>query len=280
MKLSAALFSAVAVAFLIQAAPVEPSKIDFPKKEISSAVIPVHESCHNQGIALDDAYLYLSCIDMKNKRALLHRMVSNRADEAFQYPTLDRLDITVGDQDHPSGMDVSGGCLWVAVAEYHPAPAKSTIKCIDLKTLQEKPDKKFEVADHIGALAAMDKQIAAFNWDAKDLYLLDYSGKLLAKGPNPGATAYQDCKFFKDDLIVCSGGASAIGGKGRLDMLEIKENDPGAWKLKKRVELNISKKMMPLTREGMAWKSDSIYFLPADSPDPVLYQYRFPEFFK
>jgi len=269
----------VAVAAGLRAQIKDFRQIDFPKKEISSTVIPVPDACHDQGIALDEKYVYLSCIDTSARRALLYRMIRERINDNFQYPTLGRLDITEHRQDHPSGLDISGGCLWVAVADYHPAPAKSTIKCIDLKTFENMPDKKIEVADHIGALAASQNWIAAFNWDAKELYLIDYSGKLLAKGPNPGRVAYQDCKSFKDNLIICSGGASTLSGKGCLDMIEIGGADPRTWILIRRSEISVKKGFSALTREGMAWHEKSVYFLPGDSPNPKLYQYEFPEFF-
>jgi len=254
-------------------------QIDFPKKEISSMVIPIPDSCHNQGIVLDENFLYLSCVDIKSKKALLYQLSRPKPGKKDQPDSPKKLDLTEGGQYHPSGLDINGSCLWVAVADYHPAPARSTIKCIDRKTFQNMPDKKIEIADHIGALAASQNWIAAFNWDAKQLYLIDYSGKILAQGPNPGAVAYQDCKFFKDNLIICSGSAGAIGGKGFLDMLEIGGVDPRTWILVRRAEINVIKKLAPLNREGMAWEEKSFYFLPGDSPGPVLYQYEFPKFF-
>lgn len=253
-------------------------QIDFPKKEISSAVIPIPGACHNQGIAFDDNFLYLSCVDIKSKRALLFQVSRLRPADKDRPDLLNKLDLTEAGQYHPSGLDINGACLWVAVADYHPAPAKSTIKCIDRGAFRNKTGKEIQIPDHIGALAASPNWIAAFNWDAKDLYLIDYSGKILAKGPNPGAVAYQDCKSYKDNLIICSGGAGALSGKGFLDMIEIGGADPRTWILVRRGEINATKKLAPLTREGMAWREKYIYFLPGDSPNPMLYQYEFPEF--
>ena len=255
--------------------------ISFPQKPQSVQVVHIKDVCHTQGIAFFENNLYLSCVgkeDMKGYIYKVPRQELGKISEAeIQY---EKLDVTEGDEYHPSGLDIRGDCLWVAVAEYHPAPAKSTFKCIDLKTFRLKPELAFSFDDHIGTIAAAENWIMGVNWDAKTFYILDYSGKLKLKAANPGQASYQDCKYYQNNLVLCSGLAGKNPQKGYLDMLELNDSNAASWKLVKRSPLvNPPGKFLSIATEGMAFDGTNLYFAPDDLPGTRIFQYAFPEFF-
>jgi hypothetical protein len=237
--------------------------------------LKIADRCHTQGIAFDEKFLYLSCVDQLQRQGWIYRIERSGMESGKQI--YQKLNVTRAGQYHPSGLDISGSCLWVAVAEYHPSPASSTVLCIDRSLFKPAGYRVFDVPDHIGALAAMKNWLVALNWDAKEFYLLDYSGKILVKGPNPGKTAYQDCNYLSGDEVICSGSSSLLSGAGYADIIQIPDQSPDNWRVKARL---IAEKMpgriSPLTREGMAIWEDKIYFLPDDLPNPALYQFDIP----
>ena len=273
--ISAALFVFV---FRLPASEQKYAEVNFPKKEASRQVVMIPESCHTQGIALDDDYLYLSCVDKKLKKGWLYRVARSEFDNPLRTEpfSFSKLDITEGEKYHASGIDLKGECIWVALAEYHPAPAKLTIKCIDKQTMTQKKAFNIDINDHIGTIAAFDDWILGMNWDAQTFYLVDYSGKILTQGANPGKGSYQDCKYYYGNRIICSGLAGQFSAKGYLDMLEIPGTNPESWQLVKRsVVTQKSKKLMPLTNEAMGFTGSRVCLVPDDLPNPEMYSFRF-----
>lgn len=237
--------------------------------------LKIGDKCHTQGIAFDERFLYLSCVNQLQREGWIYR-IERSGMESGKLIYL-KLNVTRGEQYHPSGLDIAGSCLWVAVAEYHPYPARSSLLCIDLNLFKPADSLVFDVDDHIGALAAMRNWLVALNWDAKEFYLLDYSGKVLVKGQNPGKTAYQDCNYLSGYDIICSGSSSLLSGTGYVDIIQIPDLNPDNWKVKARlIAEKMPKRLSPLTREGMAVWKDKIYFLPDDLPNPALYQFDLP----
>jgi|GEM_PF-2217485 len=240
---------------------------NFSSKQILSIKISTPH-CHSQGIALSKNYFYLTCVEIKSKRAWLYQIpfseLSSGNGEKINFI---KQELTEGKKYHPSGIDLKDSCLWVAVSEYHPALAKSAIKCIDPESLKEKFS--FQVNDHIGAIGAMAQWIVGFNWDARRIYLFDYSGKLVNQGANPSKVAYQDCKHFSKDRLLCSGRKGKLNPKSYLQLLEINSNAPDSWRVKQSFELKDKK----LAKEGMAFDEASIYFFPADLPQAWLYKF-------
>jgi len=278
--ISAALFVFV---FRLPAQEQKYVEVNFPKKEASKQVVMIPDTCHTQGIALDDDFLYLSCVDKKLKKGWLYRVARSEFKNPLRTEpfSFSKLEITEGEQYHASGIDVKGACIWVALADYHPAPAKSTIKCIDKQSMTIKKALNIEVNDHIGTLAAFDDWLLGMNWDAQTFYLVDYSGKILTSGANPGKGSYQDCKYYYGNRIVCSGLAGQVPVKGYLDMIEIPGTDPSSWQLVRRsVVTQKSKKLFPLTNEAMAFSGSQVYLVPDDLPNPEMYAFNFEEFFK
>ena len=255
--------------------------IPFPQKAKAVQALNIKAACHTQGIAFFENYFYLSCVGKQEKKAWIYRVpreeLGKNSAAAVQF---EKLDVTEGDEYHPSGLDIHGACLWVAVAEYHPAPARSTFKCIDLKTFQPKPELAFTIDDHIGTIGAAENWIMGINWDAKIFYILDYSGRLKLQGANPGQASYQDCKHYQNNLVLCSGLAGKIPTKGYLDMLELNDSDSGSWKLIKRsMAANPKGKFLSVANEGMTFNGKDIYFVPDDLPGATIYEFEFLRFF-
>lgn len=256
--------------------------MDFPFKPDSAETLRIPDSCHTQGIALDQEFFYLSCVARKEKKAWIYRIARSELGKGGKDSpaSFEKIDVTEGAQYHPSGLDINGPCLWVAVAEYHPAPATSTFKCINRQSFREEPGMKFKFSDHIGTLACGCKWLLAINWDARTFYLVDYSGKSFTRGENRSGASYQDCKHFRDELFICSGPAGKISGTGYLDLLEISDQ-PKAWSVKQRAMISkTSRKLLTVANEGMALEGTSFYFVPDDLPNPVLYRFDFPGFFQ
>jgi hypothetical protein len=127
-----------------------------------------------------------------------------------------------------------------------------------------------------------EDRIFGANWDARNFYVWDWSGKELGRGPSPTEVAYQDCKYIPPRYLVCTGGISLLGlikTKGELDLIEIKGDDVSEWNLKKRLILKKPGISGPvITREASCYKDGKFYFVPEDFPRPTLYEYRIEEF--
>ena len=237
------------------------------------------DKCHTQGIAFDDNYFYLSCVARKDKKAWVYRVPRTELGRDLGAVKFDKLEVTEGGQYHPSGLDINGECLWLAAAEYHPAPANSTFKCIDRETFREKTELAFKLDDHIGTVAAMEQWLVGMNWNAKTFYLMDYSGKLMAQGKNPGLASFQDCKHYREKLILCSGPSGKTASQGSLEIIEIAAPDPLSWKLKKCAIVDYPVgKFKSVAGEGMTWEGNDLYFVPEDLPRARLLRFNFPEF--
>ena len=269
------IFCWIGLAFCLHSEGAEPELI-------SRFLIPINEKCHTQGMDITGGNLYVSCVNRKAQRAYLYEIslsdLSGYREDAGGSVSIRKKDLTRGDRYHPSGLDARGECLWVAVAEYHPAPASSTLMCVDPETLEPEPELRFEVDDHIGAVAASDDRIFGANWDARSFYVWDWSGKELGRGPSPTEVAYQDCKYIAPRYLLCTGTKSLLGlipTRGILDLIEIKGDDVSEWNLRQRVILKKPGLSGPaLTREASCYADGKFYFLPRDLPRPTLYEYR------
>jgi hypothetical protein len=126
----------------------------------------------------------------------------------------------------------------------------------NLRTLEL--EYQFDVADHIGCIAATPEVLIGANWDSRDFYIWDRKGQLLRKISNPTPNAYQDLKFV-DGQLVASG--LLPGRNGAIDWL-----DYPAFHLVRRVTVGQTSRGVPYTSEGMAVRGDQLYLLPEDSP--------------
>ncbi len=251
---------------------------------LESLEIPVEGRCHTQGLALAGDTLFVSCVAKHDKRAYVYRFSMQELRKHAQ-GNLDEVnwevrDLTRGELYHPSGLDIDGGCVWVAVAEYHPSPAKSILVCLDPFTMQE--ISSFEVKDHIGALAAFSDKVVGANWDTKKFYVWDKQGKLLAAGKSPLGFAAQDCKALAKDQMLCGGTHSLWGplfGKARISSLNIESASVENWPVQMSIRTRLkSAEGLPITNEATGFYGQKFYFIPDDFPRPRLYIYRIPCF--
>lgn len=212
-------------------------------------VIPLAgETAHVQGIDLDAARLWVTSVDTKAKRGLLSEYTLPEG------RLIRSVEIQDGIRFHPGGMMADGDSLWIPVAEYR-RESTAVIQRRSRKTLQL--EAQFAVNDHIGAIAATPKALVGANWDAKDLYVWDRSGKQISKTPNPTGVAFQDLKFEDGELV---GGGLLNDKSGVIVWM--------AWpslREERRMPVGRTDRGIAYTHEGMAIRKDRIWFLPEDT---------------
>lgn len=235
---------------------------------ILAGPLPVNEPCHTQGMKIAGDALFVSCVDKERHRARLYRFAWPEPASA----PAKAADLTEGNRYHPSGLDRAGDCLWVAVAEYRPR-SSSRVLCLDPESLE--PRSSFEVQDHIGALAAPGDRLVGFNWDAREIYLWDSSGRELDRGESPSKAAYQDCKALDAKTIVCSGIKSRgqfFFRRGVRDRIQVDPASVAGFRLsERRVIRERSRAKHLLTREAMDISGETLYFIPDDFPGADIY---------
>lgn len=222
------------------------------------------EVFHVQGLALDPGHVWVTSVDHAGHRAFLH--VFDRATGRF----LRRIELTDGARYHPGGLSLSGGSLWVPVAELRP-DSSAVLMEIDAETLTVR--RRIVVADHIGCVAADGAKLVAGNWDSRLLYEFD-----LARGTkpvrivgNPSGTHFQDMKFV-DGTLVAGGNTSWLAGT--LDWI-----DPVTMRVMRSLKAGSIGPVRPfgrggpVTGEGMAIEGREVYVLPEDGPSRV-FHYR------
>lgn len=204
---------------------------------------------HVQGIDFDERHVWVTSVDKAQRKGYLQEF-SMASGEHIR-----TVDVAEGDRFHPGGISADGESLRVPVAEYRRA-SSSVIQERSVRTLQL--EYKFDVADHIGCIALAPGVLIGANWDSRDLYFWDRTGRLLRKVPNPTANAYQDIKFVAGRLV-----ASGLlpGRTGAIDWL-----DYPSLRLIRRVTVGQTSRGVPYTSEGMAIRGDRILLLPEDSP--------------
>jgi hypothetical protein len=215
---------------------------------------------HVQGIDFDERHVWVTSVDKDQRKGYLQEF-SIAAGELLR-----TVEVTTGDRFHPGGISAYGESLWVPVAEYR-RDSSSVVQKRSIRTL--KLENQFDVADHIGCMAAAPGVLVGANWDSRDFYFWDQFGRLLRKVPNPTANAYQDIKFV-DGRLVASG--LLPGRKGAVDWLEYP-----SLRLIRRVTVGQTSRGIPYTSEGMAVRGDRLFLLPEDSPSR-LFQFRYPAF--
>ena len=249
------------------------------KVEALNIVLDGVGGCHSQGITLTHGYLFASCVERKKNRAFVYRYElcdGWRKAEALTDP--DRADVTIKSMYHPSGLDHDDDCVWVASAHYRSFMARSTITCLDPASLEAVSS--FPVDDHIGTLAVLGDNIAAMNWDSKNIYLFSKKGDLLGKHKNPAGVAFQDCRGIDGGNMLCSGPAKTKGAGQSRDVASVVllHYEPTAKKLPWTVseESQVWREDMGLGREGFDVYDGLWLFLPGDFPRARVFGYDSP----
>jgi hypothetical protein len=212
---------------------------------------------HVQGIEFEGNRAWVTSVDREQRKGYLQEFSLDTGE------CLRTVDVTAGsDRFHPGGLAGDGEWLWLPVAEYRRA-SSAVVQKRSKRTLQL--EAQFEVQDHIGCIAAVPDGLIGANWDSRDFYVWDRSGKLLRKTANPAGNGYQDLKFVEGKLV---GGGLLPGKMGAIDWLEYP-----SLKLVRRVTAGQTDRRTPFTNEGMALRGDRLLLLPEDSPSRV-FEYR------
>jgi hypothetical protein len=203
---------------------------------------------HVQGIDVEGDRLWVSWVDRTNKTGHVGEF------ELSSGKLLRSVEVHKGDRYHPGGIALEGDSLWLPVAEYKPN-SSSFIQRRNKHTLALEAE--FEVADHIGCVAAMNGRVYGGNWDARKIYEWSPAGKLISKRDNPTGTRFQDMKAISGRLI----GSGIRADAGAIDWL-----DPNDLRLFKRIQTGKTDRGVLFTHEGMAISEGRLYLLPEDSP--------------
>ncbi len=232
------------------------AQVDFSKPE---RVLSLRgETHHVQGIDTDGSHLWLTSVDSPTRKGFLQ--VFSVADGRLEK----EVEVQDGERFHPGGLAADATSVWIPVAEYR-ASSTSVIQKRNKTTLAL--EFQFSVPDHIGCVAVTPEFIIGGNWDSRDFYVWDHSGKLIRKVTSDTANAYQDVKV-RDGSLVASG--TTAGKKGAIDWLSMP-----SFKLDRRLPVANTDKGDPYTREGMTIFNGQLWLLPEDSSSR-LFVFRLP----
>jgi len=219
------------------------------------------EMFHVQGLELDGRRIWVTSVDQKNRKGYIHEF-DRRTGKLLR-----RLELTDGAKYHPGGISISGGSIWVPVAELKPKSSSVLVE-IDADSLQVR--RKIHVADHLGCVAASGRNLVAGNWDSQLLYIFDLADTARVRVvPNPSPTHYQDMKFVDGQLV---GGGSLTLWSGAVDWI-----DWPSMKLKRTLRAGAIGPVRPLGRggpytgEGMAIEGRELYVVPEDGPSRLFH---------
>lgn len=199
---------------------------------------------HVQGIDTDGRLLWVSEVERKTKRALLHEF------ELESGKRVRSVDLTRGNRYHPGGIAADAGSIWVPVAEYKPLSSATILR---VRKADLAVESSFDVKDHIGAIAVEGERLIGANWDAKLLYEWP-SGKTRV---NPFGTRFQDMKIAAGALV----GAGHREGEGAIEWISLQD-----FSLIGRVTTGRTDRGVVFTNEGMTIRDGKLYLLPEDGP--------------
>lgn len=211
------------------------------------------DAFHVQGLLVTKNRFYFTSVNAKKGEGWLFKL------DRGGLRQLGRRNVAIDQDIHPGGIDFDGRAIWVPVAAYR-KHSHAHILSVDPETLEVR--RRFEVNDHIGAIARHGELVIGANWGAEDFYFWTVDGKLLAKKKSPTGVAYQDCKGV-DGYLACLGG-------GYLDWIDVER-----WQLVKRFPVARSLTGSSLSREGLGLLGSVVFFLPDDGLKARIYAYRF-----
>jgi hypothetical protein len=212
------------------------------------------ELFHVQGVDLDRDHIWVTSVDVENKRGYIHQF--DRTTGAFER----RREISDGPRYHPGGISVQGDSIWVAVAEYKPN-STGVLEEIDKKSLTVR--RRIFVADHLGCVAVSDRTLVAGNWDSRLLYVFDRNGRQIRVVENPSRTRFQDIKFADGKLV---GSGDLTSRAGAIEWF--------AWPSLKPLAIRHSgttDRGNSYTREGMALHGPDLFLVPEDGPSRLFH---------
>lgn len=207
---------------------------------------------HIQGIAVEGDRLWATGVDRKAEKGSLQLYDLNSGELKVG------VEVQDGDRIHPGGIALDGDAVWVPVAPYT-RTGVSRVERRDKLTLEL--ISSFEVPDHIGCVAVDKDRVIGANWDARDFYIWDKSGKMLEKRANPSPIRIQDMKIVDETLV-----ASGMIGKndGAVDWL-----NPLDFHCLKRLTGGKTDRGNSFMNEAMELREGRLYLAPEDEPTRV-----------
>jgi Family of unknown function (DUF6454) len=161
---------------------------------------------HPQGMVRIDSHWWISTVDVDNQRGFVLGV-----DDAGNL--VERTPVGEGAQYHPGGMDFDGTALWIAAAEYVPNSSATIYRL----QLGGRPERAFEVEDHVGAIARCggDGDLVGWSWGSRRFYRWSVDGELQRATVNPGFFVdHQDCQWLDSGQLLCGGVAEVGLGSG------------------------------------------------------------------
>ncbi len=238
----------VAVILLIPSNAISSEELELGNLKSIRVVGLKGELDHVQGIDVDDERVWVTSVNRKAKTGHLH--VFN----AMNGKLINQAQIHEGERYHPGGLMADGSALWIPVATYT-RQGNSTIERRDKKTL--KLLNRFFVDDHIGCVAVDGDRLIGGNWDARDIYVWDKTGKQIKRMKNPSRARYQDMKFAGGFLIA----SGLLEVRGTIDWLRL-----DSLELARRIQGDKTDRGVCYMNEGMATRAGKLYLLPEDGP--------------
>ena len=181
-----------------------------------------------------------------------------------------------GPMNHPSGIHLAGGLLYVALARSENR-GPSCIMALDLTDLLvPKVEQAIRVEDHVGALVRLHyNDIIGFNWDSDDYWWLELGAedvypqratvKEMLWGKSAEKLYLQDCD--QDiNLVLC--GQNGGGEDALVKIYKVGEFGLEAATLEPRAI-----RIPPLgserggTYEGLAWYDGQLFLMPDDGDE-------------
>ncbi len=237
---------ALLLARLAAAQPVESLEANWRLESTIAIAADLH---HVQGIDVEGDSLWISSVDAPAGKGYLTRL------ELRTGRVVSQVEVQDGRRIHPGGIALDGDSIWMPVAEYHRG-GPSWVERRDKKSLKLRS--RFEVADHIGCIAASKGELVGGSWGSRTVYRWSKAGKELERRPNPFTTEWQDLKFASQ-LLLASGNASKT--EGAIEWIALPE-----MALKRRVTAGVTDRKVTYTHEGMALRGGRLYLLPEDAP--------------
>ena len=223
--------------------------------QVQSWPLP-HKHDHVQGLDVSDQSFWISAVDRRTKTGWIWRV------DRQTMQTVAERNLTRGNLYHPSGFQVSGRSLWIAVSEYRP---NSLAEVLELDALTLGVQRSFPATDHIGAVATDGRNLVlGANWDARRVYRWNVGGNLLQAQPNPNFLAIQDMKWVGEVLYTSGIGLGPKKGQCLVEQIHPLTLSP------------LKDSNLPAgtcyTREGMAVHGGRYFFLPEDEPNSRIFQ--------
>lgn len=204
---------------------------------------------HVQGIDVEGNTLWISSVDAPARKGYLTRL------ELRTGRVLSQVEVQDGKRIHPGGIALDGDSIWMPVAEYHRG-GPSWVERRDKATL--KLLSRFDVADHIGCVAASGTELVGGSWGSRTVYRWSKAGRELARTPNPFSTEWQDLKFA-GPMLLASGNVSKAAGA--IEWIALPD-----MVLKRRLTTGVTDRNITYTHEGMTLRGGRLYLLPEDAP--------------